>query len=141
MAAKIKIVTVKEFIKVTPEGIIDMATSSQLLIDIAKAECSPADYDLLVDFRDTRWKMSTTDVYQLASELYEHGDTFHGKVAFLVLPGDDFESASFLETCSHNLGFFINAFTDFETAISWFLSEKDIPNKSVQATSNGTPGG
>ena len=80
-------------------------------------------FDLLVDFRDSNWKMSTTDVYQLASELCEHGDTFRGKVAFLVLPGVDFDAASFLETCSHNRGFAVDAFTDFETAIDWFLSE------------------
>ncbi|OVE73557.1 hypothetical protein BVX94_03595 [bacterium B17] len=135
MATKIKIVTAKDFFKVTPDGVIDMSTSKQLLIDIAKAERSPADYDLLVDFRDSRWKMSTLDIYELASQLCKHGDTFRGRVALLVLPGTDFDAASFLETCSHNRGFFLDAFTDFETAISWFLSEKDqtqkdsLPNK------------
>jgi hypothetical protein len=96
MATKIKIVTAKDFFKVTPEGVIDMSTSKQLLIDIAKAERIPADYDLLVDFRDSRWKMSTMDIYELASQLCEHGDTFRGRVALLVLPGTDFDAASFL---------------------------------------------
>jgi len=145
MATKIKIVTIREFIKVTPEGIIDMSSSRQLLIDIAKAERSPVDYDLLVDFRDSNWKMSTIDIYQLASELWEHGDTFRGKVALLVMPGVDFDTASFLETCSHNRGFLIDAFTDYETAIRWFLFEKDIhhsgslSNNPMQATPNDSP--
>jgi len=109
MATKIKIVTAKDFIKVASDGIIDMSTSRQLLVDIAKAERRPVDYDLLVDFRNSTWSMSTGDVYQLASELCEHNDTFRGKVALLVQPGTDFDTASFLETCSHNRGFNIDA--------------------------------
>ena len=122
MATKIKIVTTKDFLEVTPEGTINMATSSQLLIDIAKAEKHPVDYDLLIDFRDTEWNMSTVDLYQLAKELVLHGDTFRRKVAVLVLPGINFNSASFLETVSHNRGFEVNAFTNFENAIRWLLS-------------------
>ena len=122
MATKIKIVTTKDFLEVTPDGLINIATSSQLLVDIARAEHHPVDYDLLIDFRDTEWDMTTTDLYQLARELTLHGNTFRRKVAVLVLPGVDFDSASFLETCSHNRGFQVNAFTDFESAIRWFLS-------------------
>ena len=55
MATKIKIVTTMDFIEVTPEGSIDITTSKQLLVDIAKAEYKPVDYDLLIDFRDTQW--------------------------------------------------------------------------------------
>ena len=129
MATKIKIVTTGDFLEVTPDGIINIATSKQLLIDIAKAEHHPVDYDLLIDFRDTQWQMSTNDVYKLASELCMHGDTFRRKVAVLVLPGVNFDPATFLETCSHNRGFLVDAFTDFETAIRWFLSSEDASDK------------
>lgn len=131
MATKIKIVTARDFLEVTPEGIIDITTSKQLLVDIAKAEYHPVDYDLLIDFRDTQWQMSSVDVYKLASELCQHGDTFRRKVAVLVLPGVNFDSATFLETCSHNRGFFVDAFTDFETAIRWFLSSEHASNNST----------
>jgi hypothetical protein len=130
MATKIKIVTTGDFLEVTPEGTIDITTSRQLLVDIAKAERSPVDYDLLIDFRDTRWNLSTSELYQLASELPGHGDTFRRKVAVLIHPGVDFDSATFFETCSHNRGFEVNAFTDFESAIRWFLSPEDTQNKS-----------
>lgn len=122
MATKIKIVTTNDFLEVTPDGIINMTTSSQLLVDIAKAEHLPVDYDLLIDFRDTEWDMSTVDLYQLAKELTLHGDTFRRKVAILVLPGVNFDSASFLETTSSNRGFEVNAFTNFESALRWFLA-------------------
>jgi anti-anti-sigma regulatory factor len=127
MATKIKVVTARDFVEITPEGTIDITTSQQLLVDIAKAERPPVDYDLLIDFRDTTWHMSTTDIYQLAAALTRHGDTFRRRVAILVLPGVNFDPASFLETCSHNRGFQVDAFTDFETAMRWLLSSKDSP--------------
>lgn len=129
MATKIKIVTTVDFIEVTPEGTIDITTSKQLLVDIAKAEYKPVDYDLLIDFRDTQWEMSITNMYQLASELTKYGDTFRRKVAVLVLPGINFDRARFLETCSHNRGFSVDAFTDFETAMRWLMASQDASNK------------
>ena len=122
MATKIKIITVTEFLEVTPEGKMDITTSRQLLVDIAKDEHQPVDYDLLIDFRNTQWEMSTIDLYQLASQLIEHGNTFRKKVAILVLPGINFDPASFLATCSNNRGFQISAFNDYENALRWLLS-------------------
>ena len=80
-------------------------------------------------------------MYQLAAELCQHGDTFRRKVALLVLPGLNFDRASFFETCSHNHGFFVNAFTDYERAMRWILSVEDLLNDTVPSneadTSNG----
>jgi hypothetical protein len=52
MATKIKIVTGGDFLEVTPEGVINLATSRQLLVDIARSGGQPVDYDLLIDFRE-----------------------------------------------------------------------------------------
>jgi hypothetical protein len=134
MATKIKIITVRDFLEVTPDGIINISTSRQLLVDIAKAEHHPVDYDLLIDFRDTQWQMSVSNLYQLAAELCQHGDTFRRKVALLVLPGINFNPASFLETCSRNRGFSINAFTDYEKAIRWVLSAEDMSDNNVPSS-------
>jgi len=131
MATKIKIITASDFMEITPDGIINIYTSKQLLIDIAKAEIPPADYELLVDFRNTKSDLSISDVYALAAELYRHGDTFRRKVALLVLPGVNFNLASFFETCAHNRGFSINAYTDYENALRWLLSTEDIPDNNA----------
>jgi hypothetical protein len=125
MPTKVKIITFREFLEVTPEGIIDISTSRELLREIAKAENRPVDYDLLIDFRETQWRMSTVEMYQLASELVEYGSNFRRKIAILVLPGMNFDKAAFLETCSHNRGFKINAFQNFEESIRWLLSSED----------------
>jgi hypothetical protein len=141
MATKIKIITARDFLEVTPDGIINITTSRQLLVNIAQAEHPPVDYELLVDLRDTQSNLSISDVYQLAAELCQHGDTFRRKVALLVVPGVNFKQAHFFETCSHNRGFSVNAFTDYEKAIRWILSEEDLSNKNIQSnkadTSNG----
>ena len=132
MATKVKIILAKDFIEVTPDGIINIATSRQLLVDIAKAGHYPVDYELLVDFRDTKGQLSIGDLYQLASELSKYGDTFHRRVALLVTTGINFDQASFFETCSHNRGFSIDAFTDYEKAIHWILSSIDISDINVR---------
>lgn len=127
MATKIKIIAAADFIQVTPEGIININTSRQLLLDIAKTQNTPVDYELFVDFRNTHSNLSISDVYTLAGELFKHGDIFHRKVALLVLPGLNFDRASFFETCAQNQGFSVNAFTDYEQAMRWILSEDDLP--------------
>lgn len=126
MATKIKFIAASDFLEVTPEGVINIDTSRQLLVAIAKADKEPVDHELLVDLRDTKSRMSIFDVYQLASELCLHGDTFRRKVALLVLPGVNFDRASFFETCAHNRGFSVDAFTDYEKAMRWILSP-DVP--------------
>jgi hypothetical protein len=131
MATKIKIITAKEFLEVTPDGIINITTSRQLLVDIAKAEHHPVDYELLVDLRHTESQISTHDVYQIATELCRHGDTFRRKVALLVIPGVNFYHARFFETCSHIRGFSVNAFTDYEMAMRWLLSADDPAHRNI----------
>jgi len=128
MATKIKIINAGDFVEVTAEGIVNITTSRKLLADIAKAEIEPVDYELLIDFRNTQINLSIVDMYQLASELYQHGDTFRRKVALLVLPGVNFDRASFFETAAHNRGYSVDAFTDYEKAIHWILSAEDLPN-------------
>lgn len=131
MATKIKIITAGDFLEATPEGILNITTSRQLLVDLAKAEHHPIDYDLLVDFRDTQCHLSIVDVYELAGELCRHGGTFRKKVALLVMPGVEFDSASFFETCSRNRGYNVNAFTNYDRAIHWLLSAEDGPDGDV----------
>jgi len=141
MATKIKVIVARDFLEITPDGVINIATSRQLLIDIAKAGRYPVDYELLIDFRDTESRLSTGDLYQVASELGKYGDTFHRKVALLVMPGVNFDQASFFETCSHNRGFSVDAFTDFEKAIRWILSSVDISGINLPPENEGMGGG
>ena len=131
MATKIKFIHAREFLEVTPAGIINIATSRQLLVDIAKAEQPPVDHELFIDFRNTQSNLSIADLYQLTKEVYEHRDTFHSKIALLVTPGINFDRAAFFEGCAHSRGLLINAFTDYEEAMRWVLAKEDAPNNNA----------
>jgi hypothetical protein len=131
VAIKIKIVSAKDFIEVTADGVIDLANSRRLLAEIAKAEREPVDYELLIDFRDTESHLSLAEIYELAAELSEHNDIFRGKVALLVMPGLNFNQARFFETCSHNRGFLVDAFTDYEKAMRWILASENPADSNL----------
>ena len=134
MATKIKVLTAMDFLEVTTDGIINLTTSRQLLKDIAMSKNLPVDYELFIDFRDTQCTLSIVDVYLLTGELFKYGDTFRRKVALLVLPGINFDRANFFETCSHNKGFLVNAFTDYEQAMQWILLAEDPSDNKTDAS-------
>lgn len=121
MATSFKIITATEFLEVTADGIINIAASRKLLAEIATVEKLDNDHELLVDFRGTESRLTIAEIYQLAAELFQHGTTFRRKVALVVTPGLNFDQASFFETCSHNRGFSVNAYTDYEAAVRWIL--------------------
>ena len=131
MATKIKINKTGDFLEVSPEGTIDLTKSRKLLVDIARADHPMVDYELLIDFRDAKFSMSITDIYTIASELYQQGDTFQRKVALLLLPKHDFNKASFLEKCAHKRGFSVEVFTDFESAMRWFSIPEIASNSNT----------
>ena len=133
MATKIKLITAKDFFEFTPGGSIDLNIGRHLLLAAARSEPPSADYELLVDFRDTPAPLSLFEVTELAAELCRRGDTFRQKVALLVLPGVSFDQASFFETYSLSHGFSVNAFTDCETALRWMRLPEEAPTAIVPA--------
>ena len=140
MATKIKVITAKDFLEVTPDGIINLATSRQLLVEIARAEQLPVDYELLIDFRHTQCELKTLEMYELAGEICQQGDTFRGKVALLVHPGADFNRAAFFEKCLRRRRFSINAFTNYEKSMRWLLRTKKMPDGHRHRTAQTNPG-
>ncbi|MBW1783110.1 MAG: hypothetical protein JRL30_20500 [Deltaproteobacteria bacterium] len=130
MPAKVKIVRARDFLQTTPEGDIDLAASLQMLTEVASARHPPANYDVLLDLRRAQWRLSTTDVFEFAKELSAQGDLRTSKIAFLFLPGADFDDAAFLETCSKNRGMNVDIFSNFEDAIQWFFSTEDTVHES-----------
>jgi len=125
MTTKIKLVRSIEYLHTSPTGEVDLERSKQLLVDLAKAKRPPADYDIILDFRRSQLKLSTTDIWYLAADLVNHDHTFKDKVAVLILPGLDFDKAKFFELCSKNRGLNVEVFTNYEDAVQW-LYENEI---------------
>jgi DNA-binding response OmpR family regulator len=116
---KIQIIKAGDFIKSTPTGDLDMKASEQGLAQIAATGTDLQGYTVLIDLRDIKSRLSTAQIYQLASELATYGKTFRRKTAVLARADEDFDQAMFFENAAQNRGFRVRAFTVFEDAIVW----------------------
>jgi DNA-binding response OmpR family regulator len=128
---KLHIVKAHEFIKSTPTGDLDMTASKHAFVQIAAAGASMEGYTVMLDLREVRSKLTTSNIYQLAADLVKYGDTFLRRTAVLTRDDNDLSQAEFFETASHNRGFNVKAFTDFETAIHWLSDITRVPNSTI----------
>lgn len=121
-SVKLQIIKAGDFIKSTPTGDLDMEASTEGLAQIAVTGNDLLDYTVLIDLRDVKSSLSTADIYKLASELVNYGDTFRRKTAILVRADDDLKQATFFETVAQNRGLNVMVFTVFEDAMIWLSS-------------------
>jgi DNA-binding NarL/FixJ family response regulator len=116
---KLQIIKAGDFIKSTPTGDLDINASELGLKEIAVAGDDLREYTILIDLRDVKSRLSSADIYVLASKLAKYGETFRRKTAVLARADKDIDQAKFFEIAAHNQGFNVRAFTDFEDAIIW----------------------
>ena len=121
MATNIRIVHAHDFLKATPKGLLDFEQSKRLLIEVAAAAASLAEYEVIVDTRKAETALSVTELWYLAAELSKSGEAFSRKTAVLC-PLKDFDNAAFFALCAQNRGFRVQAFTSFEDAIEWLIA-------------------
>jgi hypothetical protein len=124
MAVKIKLIRSIEYLQAKTNGEIDIDRSKEILEDITNMQNQPHDYDILLDFRRSQLNLTTLDVYQLASAVSKTKDIYKYKIAILVFPGLDFDTAEFFEICSRNRFLQVEVFTNYEDAIHWFYKSK-----------------
>ncbi|KKK98157.1 hypothetical protein LCGC14_2645570 [marine sediment metagenome] len=127
-----KIISANEFLKAKPSGEFDREESKKSLVEIATLAKSPADYEILLDIRQTYGRLTSTDIYEFVAELSKHRHAFRNKIAVLSRSGissiDDrqFDNAQFMELCAKNRGLMIEAFTSFEETVDWLSTSVDI---------------
>jgi len=122
MATKIKIIRSVDYLSISDDGIIEFEESKKILSEIVEPKRPPADYEILLDFRRTQWVLSTEEIYSLVKVLIEKPDSFRDKIALLLLPGVNFDQATFQELCSDHKGITVQSFTNYEDAIQWFYN-------------------
>ena len=130
MATDIRIIHAHDFIRATPEGRLDLEVSKKLLAEIATAALPLTGYEILLDTRRAHVAMSVTDLWYLATdfwyvaaELVNARGRFPGKTAVLC-PLEEFDHASFFALCAQNQGLHVRAFTSFEDAIEWLITNE-----------------
>ncbi len=141
MATKVKFIITRDFLDVRPDGNLGITASRKLLDDIAGAEHLPVEYELLIDLRDTQSRTSIFDVYQIEANPGLNGDAPERRVALLVRPGASFDRAGLFDAGSHDRGLSVNAFTDYEKATRWALSQEDSQDENLPAHAVGAGGG
>ena len=104
MNLNIQLVRQADYIKTTPTGEFDMASTKQLLQTLSAASSSGEDRPMLVDIRKTSSILKKADVFELASTLIEYGKTFRRKTAILARDDDSFDRANFFELVARNRG-------------------------------------
>ena len=123
MPTDIRIIRARDFIRATAEGELDFQAAQKTLIEIASAAARLVDYEILLDTRKAKVRMSAGDLWFLAAELSKLREAFSRKTAVLC-PLEHFDQAGFFALCAKNRGVRISAFTSFEAAIEWLTGEE-----------------
>ena len=129
MDLNIRIICARDFLKTTPTFRVDLETSKQFFLKLARENAAPRQYDLLIDLRRTTGNLSLPDVVEVVKIVINHRDSFRSKIAILTTPGIKFENAQFGALYGANRGFQMAAFTDFEETINWLMSSSGEPSE------------
>ncbi len=128
MVSGIKVYKVKDFVRTTQTGNIDLKRSKQLVRELVKVAGSHSDHNILIDLRETTVSVSNiVDILEVAREFGSSVSSFKNKIANIV--PDDHERmviAHRFKACMDMQGFEWEIFTDYESAIEWLSETEDI---------------
>jgi len=128
MVSGIKVYKVKDFVRTTQTGNIDLKRSKQLVRELVKVAGSHADHNILIDLRETTVSVSNiVDVLEVAREFGSSISSYNNKIANIV--PDDHERmviAHRFKACMDMQGFEWEIFNDYESAIEWLSETEDI---------------
>jgi len=125
MAVTVRIIHATDFIKATPEGELDLKESQKLLVEIVSTT-DLVDYAVILDTRKAHSSMSETDLWYLAAEIGKIVKNLPRKTAVLC-PRERFDHAKFFALCVQNRGSNVRAFTCYEDAMEWLMSNEPDP--------------
>ena len=122
----------KHLLAMTSSGTIDLAASKTALKNLAVDPDFRANYEVLLDLRDSECDLSLSDVFEIAIFIARPDPALppRQKIAVLVSGKDAFDHAKFLEQCSKHQGIKVNAFDDHEKASKWL--DADLPDDPRQ---------
>jgi hypothetical protein len=129
MLSGIKVYKVKDFIRKTETGNIDLKRSKQIVRELAMVAGSHTDNNILIDLRETTVSAaeSIEDIMKIALEFGSYVSSFKNKIANII--PDDPERmtiATRFKACMDIQGFEYEVFNDYESAIEWLSQTEDI---------------
>ena len=133
MAFDVRVIPIREFMKTSITGEIDLNASREMLSELV-ASCKRENMTrILIDSREASSHSTMLDVWTLARDLGSLGVTHENRVAVLNRPKDNFDRAAFLELCATNRGYHLKAFREFEVAFAWLTSEQSSTEAAEDA--------
>ena len=132
MATKIQVYKIKDFIRMSKSGEIDLERSMEIIHKLVATASFYTDHNILVDLRETTvgGNIDIGTVMQLAFEMARYGSAFKGKIANVV-PDDEkrLSTAKQFKASMDIQGFNYEVFTDFEDAINWLSEVTEVKEK------------
>ena len=128
MLSGIKIYKVKDFIRKTETGNIDLKRSKQIVRELAITADSHIDHNILIDLRETTVSVpSIEDIMKIALEFGTYISSFKNKIANII-PDDQKRMiiANRFKACMDIQGFEYEIFTDYESAIEWLSKTREV---------------
>ena len=128
MLSGIKIYKVKDFIRKTESGNIDLERSKKIVRELAITADSHTDHNILIDLRETTVSApSIEDIMKIALEFGTYISSFKNKIANII-PDDQKRMiiANRFKACMDIQGFEYEIFTDYESAIEWLSKTKEV---------------
>ncbi len=127
MNTEIKVYKIKDFIRKTVSGEIDIDKSMSLARQFTDIAYLHPDHNVLIDMRDSVIKdASITDMMKISFEIANSLPDFKNKIANVIPHNEErLRIAKQFHSCMVLKGFSYEIFTDFEKAIEW-LSETDV---------------
>ena len=120
MPTELKVYRIKDFIRMTETGTLDLDRSISIILELATEANYHKEHNILLDFRETDIHASHRDMIQISLEFARYHKVFQNKIAVLIPNTDDrLQIANLLKTSMDFQGFEFNQFTDFERAIEW----------------------
>ncbi len=131
MTVSYKIYKIKDFIRRTEKGEINIQKSLNTVAELAIASEFHKDVNILIDLRDTETTLDYGDLLKVALEFAYYKDCFRNKIAG-VIPNDPerIERAELFKTGMKVKGFLFDYFTDFEKAIEWLSEIEPLPHST-----------
>ena len=121
MKTEIKIYKIKDFVKKTVSGEIDMNKSMSLVKQFADIAYLHPGHNILVDMRDTVvTSANITDMMKISLEFVNSLPDFKNKIANVIPDNEErLRTARQFHSCMVLKGFSYEIFTDFENALEW----------------------
>ena len=128
MAAEYTVYNVKDFIRKTPSGELDIDKSLRMVREIVATAGFHHDHNILVDLRKTVPLSNFGDILAVATEFAKYQGIFQDKLAVIIPDTPErLEKAKFFMAALGETSFKIEYFTDFEKAIEWFSEITEYP--------------